>query len=65
MSKGCASADILNLLAISLINNSGLIFIYVKIMNLLTCGEDIGKLAVYSSKSIIVISKLSLIPISS
>ena len=65
MSKGYASADILNLLAISLINNSGLIFIYVKIMNLLTCGEDIGKLAVYSSKSSIVISKLSLIPISS
>ena len=34
-------------------------------MNLLTCGEDIGKLAVYSSKSIVVISKVSLIPISS
>ena len=43
---GCASAYIFSLLATSLINNSGLIFICVKIMNIFTCGEEISKLAV-------------------
>ena len=41
----CASAYILSLLATSLINNSGLIFIYVKVMNVFSCGEQISKLA--------------------
>ena len=46
MSSGCASAHILSLLATSLINNSGLIFICVKIMDVFTCGEKISKLGV-------------------
>ena len=40
------SVHIVSLLAASLNNNSGLIFICLKIMNLFTCGEDISKLAV-------------------
>ena len=38
-------------LATSLINNFGLIFKYVKIMNVFTCGEEISKLAVSSSRT--------------
>ena len=45
-----SSAHILSLVA-SCSNNSGLIFIWVKIMNLFACGEEISKLAVYSSKN--------------
>ena len=36
----------LSLLVTSLIKNSGLVFIDVKIMNVFTCGEGISKLAV-------------------
>ena len=36
-------------------NNSGLMFDYVKIMNVFTCGEKIGKLAVQSTKPIVVV----------
>ena len=38
------SAHILSFFATSLINNSGLVFIRVKIMNVFTCGEEISKL---------------------
>ena len=38
-------------LATSLINNFALIFKYVKIMNVFTCGEEISKLAVSSSRT--------------
>ena len=44
--KVCASAHILSLLATSLINNFGLIFICVKNMNVFTCDEEISKLVV-------------------
>ena len=44
--RDCKDAHILSLLATSLINNSGLIFICVKIMNIVTIGEEISKLAV-------------------
>ena len=40
------SAHILSLFGISLINNSRLIFICVKIINVFTCSEEISKLAV-------------------
>ena len=46
VSYDCASAHILSLIGTNLINKSGLIFICVKIMNVLTCGEEISKLAV-------------------
>ena len=39
------SLFILRLLATSLINNFGLIFTHVKIMNAFTCGEEFSKLA--------------------
>ena len=48
-SSRCASAHILSLLAISLIKNSGLIFVCVKTINVITCAEEIRKLAVWSS----------------
>ena len=48
----CTSSvhHILSLIATSSINNSGLVFICVKIMNVFIGGEEISKLAVYSSE---------------
>ena len=44
------------LLSTSLIKTSGLIFIFVKIMNIFTCGEEISKLTVWRDKPVLVIS---------
>ena len=43
VSQGCASAHMLRLLATNLIDNSGLIFKYVKIINVFACGKEFMK----------------------